>query len=195
MVWAERSFARSGEVSRVGKYPLPIPDGTTVALDGGQVRVEGKNGKLATPLLEGMSFKLEDGSAIIERADDSRGNRARHGLMRRLVANMIEGATTGFTRRLEIHGVGYRASVSGNKVNLSLGFSHPIEFELPDGVTAKMDGQTTIALASADKRAVGEIAARIRRLRPPEPYKGKGIRYEGEEVRRKAGKAAATAAG
>lgn len=181
-------------MSRIGKYPLAIPDGTKVAVDGDEICVEGKNGKLATPLLEGMSFRVEEGSVIIERADDSRGNRARHGLMRRLVGNMIQGVNEGFTRRLEIRGVGYRADVKGSTVNLSLGFSHPVVFELPEGVAAKMDGQTTIELSGADKRMVGEAASRIRRLRPPEPYKGKGIRYEGEEVRRKAGKAAASSA-
>ena len=182
-------------MSRIGAYPLPIPDGTTVTVDGAEVRVEGKTGKLATPVLEGMSVRVADGSVIVERADDSRVNRSRHGLMRRLVANMIEGASQGFSKKLEIHGVGYRASVKGNTVNLSLGFSHPVAFELPDGITAKMEGQTTIEISGADKRMVGEAAARIRRLRPPEPYKGKGIRYQGEEVRRKAGKAAAGVTG
>ncbi len=176
-------------MSRIGKVPVSVPDGVKVTLNDGSVSVEGPKGKLMTTVPERISVKVEGKELRVSRESDAPGDRALHGLTRKLIGNMVEGVSQGFRRVLEINGVGYKAEVSGQNLNLILGFSHPIEFPLPPGVTAKVDRQTLITLESSDKQALGQTAARIRSLKAPEPYKGKGIKYQEEVIRRKAGKA------
>jgi len=178
-------------LSRLGKVPLPVPSGVKVKLDDDRVFVEGPKGKLDAALVERTSLEIGDGSVLINRADDTRQSRAAQGLMRRLVSNMLHGVSTGFSRKLEITGVGYRADARGDQVHLSLGYSHPIVYQLPEGVKASVENQTSITVTGVDRQVVGEVVAGIRKLRPPEPYKGKGIRYSDEHIRRKAGKAGA----
>ncbi len=183
-------------MSRIGKLPIVIPNGVKVKVDGASVHVEGPKGKLDLAIDAAVTIDTADGKVIVRRADDSRRSRGVHGLVRRLVANMVQGVERGFSRTLEINGVGYRAEVKGPTIHLALGFSHPIVFQLPPGVSAKVDKQTVVTLESADRQLLGETAAMIRDLRPPEPYKGKGVKYAEETIRRKAGKAAgATGAG
>ncbi len=176
-------------MSRIGRAPVSVPDGVKVTLNDGSVSVEGPKGKLMTTVPERISVKVEGKELKVSRASDLPGDRALHGLTRALIGNMVEGVSQGFRRVLEINGVGYKAEVSGQNLNLILGFSHPIAFPLPPGVTAKVDRQTLITLESCDKQALGQTAARIRSLKAPEPYKGKGIKYQEEVIRRKAGKA------
>ncbi len=176
-------------MSRIGKAPVSVPDGVKVTLNDGSVSVEGPKGKLMTTVPAKISVKVEGKELRVSRESDSSVDRAMHGLTRKLIGNMVEGVSQGFRRVLQINGVGYKAEVSGQKLNLTLGFSHPIEFSLPPGVTAKVDRQTLITLESSDKQALGQTAARIRSLKAPEPYKGKGIKYQEEVIRRKAGKA------
>jgi large subunit ribosomal protein L6 len=145
---AAKLSARSGEMSRIGKMPIPLPSGVTVKVENGLVQVKGSKGELSTPLLEGMTLTQESEQVVIERASDSRQHRAIHGLMRRLVANMVEGVSSGFDKKLEIQGVGYRAEAKGNVLNLTLGYSHPIAYQLPEGISAKVDGQTAITISS-----------------------------------------------
>jgi large subunit ribosomal protein L6 len=164
-----------------------------VRLDGASVFVEGPKGKLDSCFDSSVSVELGDGRLVVRRKDDSRRARSIHGLTRKLLANMVHGVSKGFSRVLEINGVGYRAEVKGNAIHFSLGYSHPIVFQLPPGIQAKVDKQTVVTLESVDRQLLGEIAAMIRELRPPEPYKGKGIKYAEETIRRKAGKAAASA--
>jgi large subunit ribosomal protein L6 len=180
-------------MSRIGRLPITGPSGVTVEQSAGEVRVRGPKGQLAQRLPAGITMEVQGPSLRFARGDDSSRMRAIHGLARQLVANMIEGVTKGFTRVLEITGVGYRADARGNLLWLTLGYSHPIAYQLPPGVTAKVDKQVTVTLEGSDRQLLGEVAAAIRGLRPPEPYKGKGVRYAGEHVRRKAGKAAAGA--
>ncbi|HWP64534.1 MAG TPA: 50S ribosomal protein L6 [Candidatus Limnocylindria bacterium] len=180
-------------MSRIGRLPITIPSGVTVEQKDGEVRVKGPKGQLAQRLPAGITMAVEAGAVRFARPDDSNRMRSLHGLARQLVANMVEGVTKGFTRVLEITGVGYRADVRGNILWLTLGYSHPIAYQLPPGVSAKVDKQVTITLEGSDRQLLGEVAAAIRGLRPPEPYKGKGVRYAGEQIRRKAGKAAAGA--
>lgn len=182
-------------MSRVGKLPIRIPEKVKVQVTDGLVRVEGPKGKLEHRLPSGIRIETADGTLRILRQDDSRDQRSLHGLTQRLIANMMHGVATGFTRTLEIVGVGYRAEARGQALQLSLGYSHPILFQLPPGVQARVEKQTVITLESNDKQLLGETAATIRRLRPPEPYKGKGIKYSDEVLRRKAGKAAGAAGG
>jgi large subunit ribosomal protein L6 len=163
-----------------------------VNIAGSAIKVEGPKGKLDLQVAEGIAVKLEDIGAVVSRSDDTREQRAAQGLVRSLLNNLVTGVSVGFTRDLELEGVGYRAETKGNEVHLSLGFSHPIVYTLPEGVSATSERQNAITLSGADKQLVGEVAAGIRKLRPPEPYKGKGIRYAGEYVRRKAGKAGAS---
>jgi large subunit ribosomal protein L6 len=170
--------------------PIPIPDGVKVHVAGETVRVEGPRGTLTQSVPAGVQVAVGDGQATVTRADDTGPMRSFHGLARKLVANMVHGVSTGFTRRLEISGVGYRADARGKVLMMSLGYSHPIAYQLPEGVTAKVDRQVSITLEGADRQLLGQVTAAIRALRPPEPYKGKGIRYAEEQVRRKAGKAA-----
>ncbi|RMF22913.1 MAG: 50S ribosomal protein L6 [Deltaproteobacteria bacterium] len=178
-------------MSRLGKVPIEVPSGVKVRVDGRHVEVQGPKGKLELDLMDGIAVEQEEGSVLVTRRDDSRAQRSAQGLMRSLVGNMIEGVSNGFSKTLEITGVGYRADVRGNEIHLSLGYSHPIVYQLPEGISASVDRQTTLTVSGIDRQLVGEVAAGIRKLRPPEPYKGKGIRYSDEQVRRKAGKAGA----
>ncbi len=178
-------------MSRIGKRPVPIPAGVTVAVDDQQVRVKGPKGELSTHILTGTTVTVEGDEARVA-SDRARRNPA-YGTMRAQIANMVTGVTAGFSRVLEIVGTGYRASMDGKNLVLQVGFSHPVVFEPPAGVTVKLESPTRIHVSGADKAQVGQAAANVRDVRPPEPYKGKGIRYEGEYVRRKAGKAAGAA--
>lgn len=177
-------------MSRIGKAPIPIPAGVQVQLEDNRVTVKGPKGQLSREIPDPISIQQEAGELRVSRPSDYRTHRALHGLTRALVANMVEGVSQGFMRRMEIEGVGWRAELKGPNLVLSVGYSHPVEVEPPAGITFEVDkGGRTFSVSGIDKELVGEIAARIRRVRPPEPYKGKGIRYEGEKIRRKAGKA------
>jgi large subunit ribosomal protein L6 len=177
-------------MSRIGKKPIVVPAGVKIQLDGATVRVEGPKGRLAQAVPEGVTLRVDDGHITVERSSDERRVRALHGLTRALVANMVTGVKDGFERRLEIVGIGYRAQLQGKNLQLALGYSHPVLFALPDGVTAEVDRQTAITLRAADKALLGQTAARLRALRKPDPYKGKGVKYADEVVRRKVGKKA-----
>jgi large subunit ribosomal protein L6 len=180
-------------MSRIGRLPVTIPTGTKVHVGDGKVRVEGPKGKLERVMLPGVVVTVDGAQLVVTRSGDSTPERAQHGLSRKLIANMVEGASKGFSRTLEITGVGYRADLRGSAIFFALGYSHPILFQLPKGVTAKVERQVVITLEAADREQLGEVAAQIRELRPPEPYKGKGIKYAEERIRRKAGKTAAGA--
>jgi large subunit ribosomal protein L6 len=180
-------------MSRIGKLPITIPKGVTVKAEGGTVSVEGPKGTDQHAIPAPITVTVRDGVVICARADDSNATRALHGLVRKLIANSVAGVSTGFTRTLEIVGVGYRADVKGKALQLSLGYSHPIVYQLPPGVDAKVDRQVVLTIEGNNKQLLGEVCAQIRALRPPEPYKGKGIKYAGEKIRRKAGKAAGAA--
>jgi large subunit ribosomal protein L6 len=175
-------------MSRIGRQPISLPEKVEVTIDGQVVTVRGPKGEVSNTLPKAVSVTVEDGHVVVARDGDETRNRALHGLARTLVANMVHGVTSGYMRRLEIVGVGYRAEAGGGKVRLSLGFSHPIEYVPPPGVEVATPAPTIIEVRGADKQAVGQAAADLRSFRPAEPYKGKGIRYEGEVVRRKAGK-------
>lgn len=177
-------------MSRIGKLPIPIPAGVTVETSGASIRVKGPKGTLERQCPNGVRVTRTDGGLLVERASDTREHRERHGLARQLVANMVQGVSTGFSRVLEINGVGYRAEVKGNALQLSLGYSHQVMFPLPPGVTARVERSTIVTLEAIDRQLLGQTAAAIRKIRPVEPYKGKGVRYGNEVVRRKAGKAA-----
>jgi large subunit ribosomal protein L6 len=176
-------------MSRIGKLPVEIPANVTVDVTDSVVHVKGPKGELSQHILPFVAVKLEGGKAIVERKADDKPSRSAHGLTRTLVANMVEGVTKGFRKSLDIQGVGYRVAKAGANLNVSLGYSHPVLFEAPVGITFSIEGQTKIHVEGIDKQRVGQTAAEIRGLRPPEPYKGKGIRYEGEVVRKKLGKA------
>jgi len=180
-------------VSRIGKLPVMIPSGVKVALDANTVRLEGPKGKLAATVPAGVAIKIEGNIVRVIREREERRVRALHGLTRKLIANMAQGVSQGFTRILDINGVGYRAEVKGQEIHMTLGYSHPVVFPLPPGVSASVERQVIITLTSADRQLLGEMAAKIRSLRPPEPYKGKGIKYREEFIRRKAGKAVGSA--
>jgi large subunit ribosomal protein L6 len=177
-------------MSRIGKKPIPVPDSVTVSLGPGRVTVNGPKGELAQDFSPAIEIVEEDGNLVVKRPTDRGEHRALHGLTRSLVANMVEGVTDGFERRLEIQGVGYRARLQGKALELSVGYSHPVSIPAPDGIEFEVPTPTEVIVRGIDKQLVGETAARIRRVRPPEPYKGKGIRYAGEHVRRKVGKRA-----
>ena len=180
-----------GQMSRIGNSPLSIPEGVDVALDGSSVKVKGPLGELEQCTPDRISIDQGEGGVLVFKRPSERGSdRALHGLTRTLVANMVEGVTRGFEKTLEIHGVGYRAALSGSAVELAVGFSHPVKVDPPTGVTFEVPEQTTVIVKGIDKQQVGQIAAEVRAIRPPEPYKGKGIRYRGEHVRRKVGKRA-----
>ncbi len=181
-------------MSRVGRRPIAIPGGVEVSSSGSEVQVKGPKGSLAAQIPAMISIDVGDGEVSLKRSDDRKQTRAFHGLARALVANMIAGVTEGFARELQIEGVGYRAEVQGRKLNLSLGFSHPVQVEVPEGLEVKVEGTNRIRVEGAHRERVGQFAAELRGLRPPEPYKGKGIRYADERVRRKVGKAGAGAA-
>ncbi len=178
-------------MSRIGRSPIPVPDGVEVTVADGRITVTGPRGTLERELPPDMAVRRDDGVLVVERPDDERRHRALHGLTRSLVNNMVVGVTQGFQRDLEIVGVGYRAVAHGpDRLELALGFSHPVVFEAPEGITFEVPSPTRISVRGIDKQAVGQVAADIRQVRKPEPYKGKGVRYAGEPVRRKAGKAA-----
>jgi len=177
-------------MSRIGKQPIEVPQGVDVTLNGQSVHVKGPKGELTFDAHPDMTVALDDGVITVTRPSDDPEHRALHGLTRVLIANMVEGVVAGFSKTLEIQGVGYRALQKGSGIELHLGFSHTIEYPTPDGVSLDLPDQTTIVVTGMDKQKVGQAAAEIRSFRPPEPYKGKGIRYRGEQVRRKAGKTA-----
>ncbi|MBA3268409.1 MAG: 50S ribosomal protein L6 [Acidimicrobiia bacterium] len=178
-------------MSRIGRAPIPVPDGVDFKVNDGRVTVKGPKGTLEQALPPDMIVRQDDGVILVERPDDARQHRALHGLTRSLVNNMVVGVTEGYQRDLEIVGVGYRAAAqTPGRLELALGFSHPVVVEAPDGITFEVPAPTRISVRGIDKQAVGQVAANIRRIRKPEPYKGKGVRYAGEVVRRKAGKAA-----
>lgn len=178
-------------MSRIGQQPITLPSGVDFAVDGSEVKVKGPKGELRRKVHERISVAVDDGVVNVTRGDDARESRALHGLTRALLANMVTGVSEGFTRDLEIQGVGYRASLKGRDIELLVGFSHPVLMKAPEGITFEVPEPTKITVSGVDKELVGQIAADIRAARPPEPYKGKGIRYVGEYVRRKAGKAGA----
>ena len=175
-------------MSRIGKLPIPLPQGVTVNIDGQNISVKGPKGELSLTVAEPIKITLEDNSVIVSRPNDEAVSKSLHGLTRTLIANNVHGVSTGFSKSLEIIGTGYRAASKGANIELALGFSHPVVVEPPKGITLAVEGNNKIIVSGVDKQAVGEVAANIRKLRKPEPYKGKGIRYEGEFVRRKAGK-------
>ncbi len=175
-------------MSRIGKKPVTLPSGVTVSLDGRHISVKGPKGELSRTLPAEMRVTQGDGAVTVERPSDVGRHRALHGLTRSLVQNMVDGVTTGFSKQLEIQGVGYKAEAMGKGVRLIVGFSHPVEYPAPPGIAIKVENPTLLTVEGIDKELVGQVAADLRRVRPPEPYKGKGIRYVGEYVRRKAGK-------
>ncbi|HET7815046.1 MAG TPA: 50S ribosomal protein L6 [Candidatus Baltobacteraceae bacterium] len=176
-------------MSRIGKLPVAVPSGVDVTVADGEVRVKGPKGELRQRLLEVVDVKVADGQVQVERKGDAKVHRSAHGLTRTLVNNMIEGVSKGFRKSLEIQGVGYRAAKAGENLNLTLGYSHPVSFSPPQGISLTVEGTNKIHVDGIDKQQVGQVAAEIRELRAPEPYKGKGIRYSGEVVRKKLGKA------
>lgn len=180
-------------MSRIGSSPIPLPDGVEFVLNGNEVTVKGPKGSLDFSLDPRITVSIADGVATLTRANDMRETRSLHGLSRALLANMVVGVLTGYRKDLEMVGVGYRASLKGKTLELLVGFSHPVHIEAPDGIEFEVPEQTKITVSGIDKQQVGQVAADIRKVRPPEPYKGKGIRYAGEQVRRKAGKAGVTA--
>ena len=175
-------------MSRIGKQPVAVPAGVEFTLDGGTATLKGPKGQLSIPVPACIQVKLEDGKLAVSRQGDDKFSRAMHGTVRAHLANMVEGVTKGFSRELEIQGVGYRASIAGKNLNLLLGLSHPVDYPVPEGVTVTVADGVNLKVEGIDKQLVGEVAARIRSFRPPEPYKGKGVRYKDEHVRRKAGK-------
>jgi large subunit ribosomal protein L6 len=177
-------------MSRIGKEPIPIPDGVKVQIEGSRVTVDGPKGSLHQDVSPDMAVTLDEGMVKVARPSDERQHRSLHGLTRSLIANMVEGVTNGYQKVLEIHGVGYRAALQGKDLDLQLGFSHPVPFKAPEGIEFEVPVPNRIIVRGIDKQQVGEVAADIRKIRKPEPYKGKGVRYEGEYVRKKAGKAA-----
>jgi large subunit ribosomal protein L6 len=177
-------------MSRIGRLPIPVPSGVDVTIDGGAVTVKGPKGTLSHTLAPPITIERgDDGALQINRPDDERMSRALHGLSRTLVANMVTGVTDGYTKNLEIVGTGYRVQAKGSDLEFALGFSHPVLVTAPEGVTFTVEAPTRFSVSGIDKQKVGQVAANIRRLRRPDPYKGKGVRYQGEHIRRKAGKA------
>jgi large subunit ribosomal protein L6 len=178
-------------MSRIGKLPVPVPDGVEVTLDGLSVTVKGPKGELTRVMPEGVTLSRDDdGAVVVTRDGETRDQRSRHGLVRTLIANMVIGVTEGYTKALELVGVGYRAAAKGSDIELQVGFSHPVGIAAPEGIVLEVPQPTRVVVSGIDKVLVGQVAANIRKVRPPEPYKGKGIKYEGELIRRKAGKAA-----
>jgi large subunit ribosomal protein L6 len=177
-------------MSRIGKQPIELPAGVNVAISPGRVQVNGPLGELSQTVPQRMQIEQDDGTIVVKRPTERGDDRALHGLTRSLVANMVEGVTKGFEKRLELQGVGYRASLRGTDLELNVGFSHPVVIRPPQGISFEVPEATSVLVKGIDKQQVGEIAAQVRKVRPPEPYKGKGIRYEGEYVRRKVGKRA-----
>jgi large subunit ribosomal protein L6 len=180
-------------MSRIGRLPVQILEGVEVRQSNGTISVKGPKGELSLDVHPAMKVVVDEAEIRVERSSDQKDDRALHGLTRSLIANMVKGVTEGYTKTLEIIGVGYRADVKGKGITLSIGFSHPIAYEAADGIKLECPNQTTIVVSGIDKQKVGQTAAEIRGFRPPEPYKGKGIRYQGEQIRRKAGKTASSA--
>lgn len=178
-------------MSRIGRMPVPVPDGVKVTLDGVSAVVTGPRGTLTRVFHQDMRIALENDVLTVSRPSDGRTHRALHGLTRSLLANMVEGVTQGYRKQLELHGVGYKAEAQAKGVKLVVGLSHAVEFPAPQGIQISVENNTLVKIEGIDKELVGQVAAEIRKVRPPEPYKGKGIRYQGEHVRRKAGKAGA----
>ena len=176
-------------MSRIGKKPVPVPNGVTVTVNGPAITVKGPRGELSRKLHPDMQVKVENGTVTVNRPSDEDQHRALHGLTRSLIANMVEGVTQGYKKQLEITGVGYKAEVKPFGLQLALGYSHPVEYRAPAGIKLTAPQPTAVVIEGADKEKVGQVAAEIRALRKPEPYKGKGVKYQGEQVRRKAGKA------
>jgi large subunit ribosomal protein L6 len=177
-------------MSRIGRKPVAVPDAVTVTLAPGNIAVKGPKGELTQTYSQDMTVSQEDGAILVARPTDRGEHRALHGLTRSLIANMVEGVTDGFEKRLEIQGVGYRAALKGKNLELALGFSHPVSIEAPEGIEFEVPQPTEVIIRGIDKQLVGQVAADIRKRRPPEPYKGKGIRYKGEQILRKVGKRA-----
>jgi large subunit ribosomal protein L6 len=177
-------------MSRIGRLPIPIPSGVDVAVEDSVVRVKGPKGELSQAISRDLEIERDDSTLVVKRPTDRPEHRALHGLTRSLIFNMVEGVTNGFEKRLEIQGVGYRAQLKGRTLELALGFSHPVRVEAPEGIEFEVPAPTQVVVRGIDKQSVGEAAAQIRKLRPPEPYKGKGVRYAGEHVARKVGKRA-----
>lgn len=175
-------------MSRIGRLPIPVPSGVEIDINGREVTVKGPKGTLTHTIVEPIKVEREDGQLLVTRPDDERDSRARHGLTRTLVANMVDGVTTGYEKALEIVGVGYRVAAKGANLEFALGFSHPVTVEPPEGISFEVQSPTRFLVRGIDKQKVGEVAANIRKLRKPDPYKGKGVRYQGEVVRRKVGK-------
>ena len=178
-------------MSRIGKQPVAFESSVKLEVARAQAVVQGPKGKLMVPIPAGITVKVETGAAIVERKDDSKPQRALHGLTRALLANAVHGVTKGFAKNLEIHGVGYRAAVKAKIVNFSLGYTHPVEFPIPEGIEVKIEKNTKLEISGFDKQQVGQVAAEMRALRPPDVYKLKGVRYAGEQLRKKAGKTGA----
>jgi large subunit ribosomal protein L6 len=177
-------------MSRIGRLPITVPSGVDVAVDGQEVTVKGPKGRLAHAVAAPIAVeRTEDGTIAVTRPDDERESRSLHGLTRSLIANMVEGVTNGYTKKLEIHGTGYRVVAKGSDLEFALGYSHPVLVKAPEGITFTVENPTRFSVSGIDKQQVGEVAANIRKLRRPDPYKGKGVRYEGERIRRKVGKA------
>ena len=177
-------------MSRIGKQPVAVPKGVDVSVKDKTVRVKGPKGDLTFTIHSALSVKVADGNVLVERPSDTAAHKSLHGLTRTLIANMVGGVTEGYRKALEIHGVGYKAERSGKGIKLSVGFSHTVQYDAPPGITIETPNPTTVIITGADKQMVGQVASEIRAVQPPEPYKGKGIRYQGEQVRRKAGKTA-----
>ena len=177
-------------MSRIGKLPIAIPSGVTITVDDAEITVAGSKGTLKQFTMPGITVKQEENQVIVTRVDDQPVHRAKHGLMRSLINNMVQGVSQGFSKKLEINGVGYRVALAGNTLKMNLGFSHEVNYELPQGITAEVQ-QNTITVSGISKQQVGQVAAEIRALKKPEPYKGKGFRYDNEVIRRKQGKKAA----
>ena len=175
-------------MSRIGKSPIEIPAGVDVTIDGQDVRVKGPKGELSVTLSEPITVAKEDNTIVVTRPNDERRNRSLHGLSRTLVNNLVVGVTQGYTTKMEIFGVGYRVQAKGSDLEFALGYSHPVPIEAPEGISFAVESPTKFSISGIDKQRVGQISANIRRLRRPDPYKGKGIRYEGEQIRRKVGK-------
>ena len=180
-------------MSRIGKRPLPVPQGVTIKLEGSKVSAKGPKGELSRVVHEEMKVRMDGNQMLVERPSDESKHKALHGLTRALLKNMIEGVTTGYAKTLEIQGVGYKAEVRPPGIRLTVGFSHPVDFKAPAGIKLTVDNNVLVKVEGPDKELVGQVASEIRKVRPPEPYKGKGIRYQGEQVRRKAGKTGAKA--
>ena len=176
-------------MSRIGRLPISVPAGVEVAVDGSVVKVKGPKGELTQTVAAPITVVVEDGTVQVARPNDERESRALHGLTRTLISNMVQGVSEGYSKQLEIVGTGYRVQAKGANLEFALGYSHPVPFEAPDGITLSVEGSNKVTVAGIDKQQVGQVAAKIRKLRLPDPYKGKGVRYAGEQIRRKAGKA------